>query len=195
MNVDVCPRSDAQYGLEEGLCVYQRAIDHGIAPAISIDVEASYGGDMFAEMRAAYFMQRAHAQNRRFKGDETAPAAVSVRSILETATINGARVAGLDAKTGSLRPGKKADIVLIRADDLNLYPSNNAIGTIVHAAERSNVDTVIVGGRVRKSGGKLLGLDFPALKQATEASRAHLFAGVGYVPDLFADASPKVAQA
>ncbi|MFM0203376.1 amidohydrolase family protein [Paraburkholderia fungorum] len=195
VNVDVCPRSDAQYGLEEGLCVYQRAIDHGIAPAISIDVEASYGGDMFAEMRAAFFMQRAHAQNRRYRGDQAAPAAVSVRSILETATINGARVAGLGDKAGSLTPGKKADIVLIRADDLNLYPSNNAIGTIVHAAERSNVDTVIVGGRVRKSGGKLLGLNFKALKQATDASRAHLFAGVGYIPDQFADTPPEVAQA
>ncbi|REG51040.1 cytosine/adenosine deaminase-related metal-dependent hydrolase [Paraburkholderia sp. BL6669N2] len=195
VNVDVCPRSDAQYGLEEGLCVYQRAIDNGIAPAISTDVEASYGGDMFAEMRAAYIMQRAQAQNRRFKGDETSPAAVSVRSILETATINGARVAGLAEKTGSLAPGKKADIVLIRADDLNLYPSNNAIGTIVHAAERSNVDTVIIGGRVRKSGGKLIGLNFPALKQATEASRSHLFAAVNYTPDQFADVSPEVAQA
>jgi len=195
VNVDVCPRSDAQYGLEEGLCVYQRAIDHDIAPAISIDVEASYGGDMFAEMRAAYFMQRAHAQNRRYQSDEVAPAAVSVRSILETATINGARVAGLDQKTGSLTPGKKADIILIRTDDLNLFPSNNAIGTIVHAAERSNVDTVIVGGRVRKAGGNLLGLDKATLKRATEASRAHLFEGVGYTPDIFADAPPHVVKA
>src|SRR6201996_3137692 len=132
VNVDICPRSDAQYGLEEGLCVYQRAIDHGIAPAISIDVEASYGGDMFSEMRAAYFMQRGFAQNRRYKGEESAPAAVSVRSILETATINGARVAGLGHKTGSLALGKKAEIILIRTDDFNLFPSNNAIGTIVH---------------------------------------------------------------
>jgi 5-methylthioadenosine/S-adenosylhomocysteine deaminase len=194
VNVDVCPRSDAQYGLEEGLCVYQRAIDHGIAPAISIDVEASYGGDMFAEMRAAYFMQRAHAQNRRYRGDEQAPAAVSVRSILETATINGARVAGLEQKTGSLTPGKKADLILVRTSDLNLFPSNHGIGTIVHAAERSNVDTVMVGGRIRKSGGKLVGLDRKKLTLATEASRAHLFERVGYVADIFADAPPQVVK-
>lgn len=195
VSVNVCPRSDAQYGLEEGLTVFQRAVDHGIAPAISIDVEASYGGDMFAEMRAAYVMQRGFAQHRRYHGDVAAPAPVSVRSILASATIDGARVAGLSDVTGSLSPGKQADIVLIRADDINLYPSNNAIGTIVHAAERSNVDTVIVGGRIRKSGGKLLGLDMGALKQATEASRTHLFARVGYAPDIFADAPPQLAQA
>ncbi len=195
VNVDVCPRSDAQYGLEEGLCAYQRAIDHGIAPAISIDVEASYGGDMFAEMRAAYFLQRAHAQYRRYVGDTKAPASVTVRSILETATINGARVAGLEQKTGSLTPGKQADIILIRTTDLNLFPSNHAIGTIVHAAERSNVDTVMVGGRIRKAGGKLRDLDQTALKLATELSRAYLFARVGYTPDVFADASPQVVKA
>ncbi len=193
VNVNVCPRSDAQYGLEEGLTVYQRAVDHCIAPAISIDVEASYGGDMFAEMRAAYFLQRAHAQNRRYIGDSDSPKPVSVRDILAAATINGAKVAGLDHRTGSLTPGKQADLILIRTSDINLYPSNNAIGTVVHAAERSNVDTVMVAGRIRKAGGRLLGIDMSALRLATEASRAHLFASVGYVVDVFADASPAVA--
>lgn len=194
VRVNVCPRSDAQYGLEEGFTVYQRAVDHGVEPAISIDVEASYGGDMFAEMRAAYFLQRAHAQNRRYTGDEAAPKPVSAREILAAATINGARVAGLDHRVGSLTPGKQADLILIRTSDINLYPSNNAIGTVVHAAERSNVDTVIVAGRVRKTSGKLLGVDVAALRVATEASRAHLFASVGYSPNVFADASPRADQ-
>lgn len=193
VQVDVCPRSDAQYGLEEGLSPYQTAIEHGIAPAISVDAEASYGGDMFAEMRTVYFLQRAHAQHRRYLGDPEAPHSVHVRKVLETATVNGARLAGLSHKTGSLTPGKKADIILIRLDDINIYPSNNAIGTIVHAADRSNVDTVIIGGRVRKAGGKLLGLDMPALKKATEASRNYLFDKAGYTPDQFAELSPRFA--
>lgn len=192
VRVNVCPRSDAQYGLEEGFTVYQRAVDHDIQPAISIDVEASYGGDMFAEMRVAYFLQRAHAQNRRFNGDTNAPAPVNVRDILASATIRGAHVAGLHQRIGSLSPGKQADVVLIRTSDINLYPINNAIGTVVHAAERSNVDTVIVGGRLRKAHGKLVGIDMPALRAATKSSRAHLFAKAGYEPDLFADASPAV---
>ena len=193
VQVDVCPRSDAQYGLEEGLTPYQHAIDHGIAPAISVDAEASFGGDMFTEMRVVYFLQRAQAQNQRFHGDATAPVPMNVRSVLESATVNGARLAGLSHKTGSLTPGKQADIVLIRADDINLYPSNNAIGTVVHAADRSNVDTVIVGGRIRKVGGKLLGVDMSALKQATEDSRSYLFQQAGYTPDQFAEQSPQFA--
>jgi 5-methylthioadenosine/S-adenosylhomocysteine deaminase len=194
VQVDVCPRSDAQYGLEEGLSPYQAAIEHGIAPAISVDAEASYGGDMFAEMRTVYFLQRAHAQHRRYLGDPDAPQSVHVRKVLETATVNGARLAGLSHKTGSLTPGKQADIILIRTDDINVYPSNNAIGTIVHVVDRSNVDTVIVGGRVRKSAGKLLGLNMAALKQATEASRNYLFDKSGYVPDQFAELSPRFVQ-
>lgn len=191
VQVDVCPRSDAQYGLEEGLTPYQHAVDHGIAAAISVDAEASFGGDLFSEMRVVYFLQRAQAQNRRFHGDAAAPLPMSVRSVLESATVNGARLAGLSHQTGSLTPGKQADIVLIRADDINLYPSNNAIGTVVHAAERSNVDTVIVGGRIRKAHGKLLGLDMPALRHATEASRHYLFQQAGYTPDQFAEHSPR----
>jgi cytosine/adenosine deaminase-related metal-dependent hydrolase len=193
IQVNVCPRSDAQYGLEEGLTVYQRAIDHGIEPAISIDVEASYGGDMFAEMRAVYFLQRAQAQNRRYTGDANAPAAVTVRDVLRAATVSGARVAGLEDAVGTFAPGKQADLILIRTNDINLYPSNNAIGSVVHAAERSNVDTVIVGGRIRKRGGQLVGVDMAALRAATESSRAHLFAGVGYATDMFADTPPAVA--
>ncbi|PTR33910.1 cytosine/adenosine deaminase-related metal-dependent hydrolase [Luteibacter sp. OK325] len=193
VQVNVCPRSDAQYGLEEGLTVYQRAVDHGIAPAISIDVEASYGGDMFAEMRAVYFLQRAHAQHRRYTGDANAPNPVTARDVLTAATISGARVAGLVNSVGTLTPGKQADLILIRTTDINLYPLNNAIGSVVHAAERSNVDTVIVGGRIRKHGGRLVGIDMAALRAATESSRTHLFAAVGYAADVLADGPPTFA--
>ncbi|MFM2086397.1 MAG: hypothetical protein RLZZ237_1266, partial [Pseudomonadota bacterium] len=71
--------------------------------------------------------------------------------------------------------------------------SNNALGTVVHAAERGNIDTVIIGGRIRKQGGKLLGLDVAALKAATEESRSHLFAAAGYVPDMFAESFTPLA--
>jgi hypothetical protein len=78
-----------------------------------------------------------------------------------------------------------ADIVLIRADDLNLYPVNNAIGTVVHAAERSNIDTVIIGGRIRKRDGVVLGLEQATLRALIDESCTHLFNAAGYEPDLF----------
>ncbi|KVN53242.1 amidohydrolase [Burkholderia anthina] len=187
VNVNVCPRSDAHYGLEDGMCALQVALDHKISPGLSVDNESSYSGDMFMEMRVAFYLQRAIRQGRHFHGETTVPEPITARRLLHAATLAGAVCAGLDGRTGSLTPGKQADIVMIRADDINLFPSNNAIGTVVHAAERSNVDTVIIGGRVRKRSGALVGLNLEKLKRATEVSRAHLFASTGYTPAPFAD--------
>ena len=191
-NINVCPRSDAQYGLGEGVCALQHAWDHGIKPGFSVDNETSYSGDMFAEMRVALNLQRAFAQNRKFSGDQNAPKPLMIRDMLYCATMAGAHCAGLDDKIGSLTPGKEADLIMIRTNDINLYPSNNAIGTVVQAAERSNVDTVIIGGRVRKYRGKVIGLDLKRLKTVVEESRGHLFKAVGYQPDIFAELLPKL---
>ena len=192
--INVCPRSDAQYGLGEGFPPYQRALDHGIKPGFSVDNETSYSTDMFAEMRVAFMMQRALLQNRRFAGETNLPQPVNVRDVLECATINGATCAGLADKIGTLAPGKDADIVMIKSDDINLYPSNNALGTVVQAAERSNVDTVIIGGRIRKRGGQVLGLDMNRLKSMVDESSRHLFAAANYREDLFADTLPRLYQ-
>jgi cytosine/adenosine deaminase-related metal-dependent hydrolase len=192
-NINVCPRSDAQYALGEGVCALQHAWDHGIKPGLSVDNETSYGGDMFMEMRVAFYIQRAIAQNRRFSGDQAPPKPLMVRDVLYCATMGGAHCAGLDDKIGSLTPGKEADLLVIRADDINLYPSNNAIGTVVQAAERSNVDTVIIGGRIRKYAGKVMGLDMTRLKAMVGESRDHLFKATGYQPDVFAELLPKLS--
>jgi 5-methylthioadenosine/S-adenosylhomocysteine deaminase len=192
-NINVCPRSDAQYALGEGVCALQHAWDHGIKPGLSVDNETSYSGDMFMEMRVAFYIQRAIAQNRRFSGDQNPPKPLMVRDILYCATMGGAHCAGLDDKVGSLTPGKEADLLVIRTDDINLYPSNNAIGTVVQAAERSNVDTVIIGGRIRKYAGKVIGLDMGRLKAMVVESRDHLFKTTGYQPDVFAELLPKLS--
>ena len=83
--------------------------------------------------------------------------------------------------------GKQADLILIRTDDINLYPSGNAFGTVVHATERSNIDTVMIGGRIVKRDGKVLGVDSERLRAAIDESRQHLFAAAGYAPDIFAE--------
>jgi cytosine/adenosine deaminase-related metal-dependent hydrolase len=192
-NINVCPRSDAQYALGEGVCALQHAWDHGIKPGFSVDNETSYSTDMFMEMRVALYIQRAVAQNRKFSGDQNPPKPLMVRDVLHCATMAGAHCAGLDDKIGSLTPGKEADLLVIRTDDINLYPSNNAIGTVVQAAERSNIDTVIIGGRVRKYRGRVVGLDMVSLKAMIDESRNHLFTAVGYHPDIFAELLPKLS--
>lgn len=183
--VNVCPRSDPQYGLGEGIPAFQKAIDHRIRPAFSIDNETSYGTDMFTEMRVAFNIQRALATNRRAGGDPSAPPMVSVQDILECATVSGAANAGLVDKCGTLTPGKDADIVMIRTDDINLYPSNHAIGTVVAAADVRNIDTVIIGGRIRKFRGKMAGINMEKFRQLADESRNYLFAKAGYKLDIF----------
>ena len=187
VRVNVCPRSDAHYGIENGMYAWQAALHHGIRPGLSVDNETSYSGDMFMEMRVGFYLQRVMAHSQRVHGHHHAPAPTNAFRLLEAATIDGAACAGLEQRIGSLTPGKQADVVLIRTGDINIYPVNNAIGTVVHAAERSNIDTVIIGGRVRKRGGVVLGVDQATLRAAIDESCAHLFNAAGYRPDLFAE--------
>jgi len=183
--VNVCPRSDAQYAIGEGIAAFQKALDHGMRPAFSIDNETSYGTDMFTEMRVAFNIQRAMATYRRSTGDAKAPTPIGVRDVLECATAGGAANAGLLQKCGTLTPGKEADIVMIRTDDINLYPSNHAIGTVVAAADVRNIDTVIIGGRVRKLRGRMMGVNMEKFRQLADESRSYLFAKAGYKLDIF----------
>jgi 5-methylthioadenosine/S-adenosylhomocysteine deaminase len=187
VTVNVTPRSDSQYGLGEGIPAYQHALDHGVKPGFSVDNETSYSTDMFMEMRVAFHFQRGIATNRKFNGDQNPPKPVSVRDVLACATLNGALNAGLSGKIGALAPGKEADLVLIRTNTVNLYPSNNAIGTVVAAADSSNVDTVIIGGRIRKQHGKLVGFEWDKFRRLVDESRDYLFAQQGYKPDIFAE--------
>jgi 5-methylthioadenosine/S-adenosylhomocysteine deaminase len=140
---------------------------------------------MFTEMHVVFNIQRAFATNRRVNGDANPPKLVNVREVLECATVNGAACAGLSPKCGALSPGKEADIVMIRTDDINLYPSNNALGTVVAAADIKNVDTVIIGGVIRKSGGKMIGVNWPVLRAQIDESRNYLFQKAGYNLDIF----------
>jgi len=187
VRVNVCPRSDAHYGIEDGMYPWQAALHHGIRPGLSVDNETSYSGDMFMEMRVAFYLQRVVGASRRLIGHHHADAPTNAFRLLEAATIDGAACARLEQRIGSLTVGKQADIVLIRTNELNLYPVHNAIGTVVHAAERSNIDTVIIGGRIRKRDGVVLGLDQAKLRALIDESCTHLFNAAGYAPDLFAE--------
>lgn len=192
VKVTLDARSDAQYGLEEGIFPYQHAIRHGIKPALGTDLETSFGGDMFTEMRVAFSLQRAFSQNRRFNNDSQAPEPVSTRAIIEAATINGAEAAGFGAVTGSITPGKSADLILINTNSLNLFPSNNALGTILHAADRGNVDTVMISGKILKSGGKLVGFNMAKIKDEIEESLGYLFNEAGYKADILEEEFPGI---
>jgi cytosine/adenosine deaminase-related metal-dependent hydrolase len=133
----------------------------GGAPSIGIDVELYTTGQMFREMQAALLFARGkEVRNNALRGNspfKTIP--VRSREALEWATVNGARAFRMDGKIGTLSPGKKADIVMLRTNDVNMAPVWDPIYSIVEIAGVSNVDTVIIDGEVRKKDGKLT---FPA---------------------------------
>ena len=105
---------------------------------------------MFAHMRLLTDMECARSRD---------PLSVSARRVLEVATINGARDLGLADRVGSLTPGKRADLILVRTTDLNMAPLGDPVNAIVHSAQPYNVDTVVVDGRILKRRGKLTALD------------------------------------
>ena len=190
VNITVNPRSDALFGFDDEGFAYQKAIDHGLTPALGIDLDTAFGSDLFGEMHALFGQQRAAMRYRRFRGETDAPAPISVDDVLRAATVNGARAAGLETSIGTLTPGKQADIIMLRTDGVAVFPVTNAIGTIVQAVERSDVDTVMVAGRLRKRSGKLIGIDIEKLSAEVIASRDYLLGESGYRTNLFGTSMP-----
>ena len=129
----------------------------GLRPSLSIDVVTTVPGDMFTEMRAAFAADRARVHAEKYEPNEQVPKDVlTAREVLQAATIDGAYVAGVEDRTGSLTPGKQADIVIIEAKSLNMAPVIDPVAAVVLSADVSNVDTVFVAGQVKKRDGKLL---------------------------------------
>ena len=107
------------------------------------------------------------------------------RQVLRYATINGAKGLRLDSKIGTLTPGKEADIIILDASAINVAPLNHVPGAVVSLMERSNVETVIVAGKVRKWKGRLLDVNLPRLRNQLEDSRDYLFSAAGVAQDVF----------
>ena len=127
------------------------------APSLSVDVETQMPGDFFTQMRAVFTLQRMQALARQRANDANAPTLLTVRDVIEFATISGARANRLDRKIGTLTPGKDADIIMLRTDAINVAPMNNAYAAVVQAMDTSNVDTVFIAGQLRKRQGQLVG--------------------------------------
>jgi cytosine/adenosine deaminase-related metal-dependent hydrolase len=99
---------------------------------------------------------------------------------LSFATLEGARANGLAHKTGSLTPGKDADLIMLRTDKPNVFPVNDPVGAVVWNMDTSNVDTVFVSGRMMKHNGELMHVDWNALKKAVFESRDYVMKKSGF---------------
>jgi 5-methylthioadenosine/S-adenosylhomocysteine deaminase len=184
MSVNACPRSDSQWALGPASMGLQDALDHGIRPGLSVDNETAYSTDLFTEMRVALHLQRWAVHGARARQDPNPRTLLTVRDMLEFATLRGAQNAALERKIGTLTPGKEADVIAIRADDINTMPLTNAASTVVSHAHAGNVDTVLIAGEIRKWRGRLVGHDLAKVSARVQQSRDELFARRGQKLDI-----------
>jgi 5-methylthioadenosine/S-adenosylhomocysteine deaminase len=155
-----------------GRPVIGRASAHGLRPTRGADVLTSAPGDMFTQLRAALAAARSEAT----PADPDAPfePTLGVRDVLAFATVDGAVACGLSEITGTLAPGKQADLILVRTDQINTMPAWDPVAAVVTSSDVSDVDTVMVGGSVVKAGGRLVQADLPRLRDMLERSAARL---------------------
>jgi 5-methylthioadenosine/S-adenosylhomocysteine deaminase len=180
----------------------------GMEPSLSVDVECTMTADFFTQMRVAMNMQRMVVNQRILEKnangtkietlndsflppnqwptpDPNIPQLLTTRDVLRYGTMNGAKALRLDNKVGSLTPGKEADIIILDATAINVAPLNQVPGAVVSLMDRTNVETVIVAGKVRKWKGRLLNVNLAQLRQQLEASRDFIFSTAGVPQDLF----------
>ena len=149
-----CPESNLK--LASGFCPVEALRRAGVNVALGTDGCASNNDlDMFGEMRTAALLGKGVA------GDA---AAVDAAYALRMATLNGARALGLEAEIGSIEPGKRADLVTVRLDPLELQPVLHPLSQVVYAAGRQHVRDVWIDGQPRVADGELLDTDIAALR-------------------------------
>lgn len=175
----------------------------GGKPSIGIDSEVATKGDMFEAMRSALRMQRLFANidtvrdaeraadsaaasfvasNLKTVGTGGSPiqkTAFKAREVLEWATINNAIALGLGHRIGSLRPGKQADLIILKRDGLHIASAQDPVQAVVSYAQSSDVDTVFVAGQIRKKAGKLVTMRVAEHIDALRGSAARLLAEAG----------------
>ena len=148
----------------------------GVSVTLSSDATSIAPPNMFENMRFTWNMGIPWKES-----DTETIAPVSFYEAIKMATINGARALGLADITGSLTPGKRADIILIRTTDLNIAPLANIETTVVQSATPENVDTVMVDGRLIKRNGQLLGFDVPGIVDRAKHSALRIRRAAGGV--------------
>ncbi|MBB5157315.1 amidohydrolase family protein [Saccharopolyspora phatthalungensis] len=156
-----------------------RLLKAGIRPSLSVDVESAVSGDMFGVMRAALAYQQllsAGVAGGMDTGKDLPT--FDAADLLSFATIEGARACGIDDRTGSISPGKEADLILMSLSDPNLLPANDVASALVTGAHAGNVEMVMVAGRILKSEGRISGAEDIVDAAAASSRRVHRAAGL-----------------
>ncbi|WP_433298829.1 amidohydrolase family protein [Pseudonocardia sp. CA-142604] len=154
---------------------------HGIPVSLSMDTSVWWSGDLFSAMRTTLGADRSREHfEAHATGDTVTHVSLRAQHVVEWATRGGAHALGRDSELGSLEPGKKADVVLLRNDRSPVsFPVLNPYGHVAFQAQRGDVHTVIVNGRVVKRDHELVGVDLAAARREVEATVEHLRSVLG----------------
>ncbi len=165
-SVSISPWSEMLIGY--GVTPVKEMEDSGLLLNLSVDTLPLTGtADLWSVVRLTTSLLRGQAE---------AELAVGTRRILEMATIDAARGLGLSDVTGSLTPGKRADLIMVRTDDIATAPFTDPTNMLALAAGAENVDTVVVDGEIVKRGGRLTRIDADAVVRQTSRALAALLA-------------------
>jgi len=175
--VSVTPETEMQMGM--GFPITGRALACGLRPGFGCDIVSLGSGDMFNQMRMGLQMQRALDNDQDLReGRLPETIRLGTAEVLRLATVDGAAAMGLDSQVGTIEPGKRADVIVIRTDSTRFAPWNDAVAAVVLHANAGDVDTVLVGGRVVKRDGRLLDADAARARRLAEESRDRVMRAV-----------------
>jgi len=158
----------------------QGLIDRDIRPGLGVGNEVEVPGDIFAQMRSTNSLQHATLFDLKLAGKAGVPNLLSTREVIKFGTIDGARAAGLADVTGSLTPGKQADVLVLRTDRPNIAPINDPIGAVVWGMDTSNIDTVLVGGDALVRDGNLVA-DSSAIRELALTAQRRVASAAGFL--------------
>jgi 5-methylthioadenosine/S-adenosylhomocysteine deaminase len=170
--------------------------EHGIAVSLSMDTSVWWSADLFSAMRATLSADRAREHLEAHGRDETVTHHyLRAEQVVDWATRGGAKALGMDSLTGSLEPGKKADVVLIKNDASPvMFPLLHPYGHVVFQAGRGDVHTVVVNGRVVKYDHRLVDVDLGKARQVIEQTVDYLQGELG--PDAWSEGMhPEIPEA
>lgn len=155
--------------------------DHGIPVSLSMDTSVWWSGDLFSAMRTTLGADRSREHMEAHgRADTVTHVHLRAEQVVDWATRGGSKALGMDSLVGSIEPGKKADIVLLKNDDSPvMFPILQPYGHVAFQAQRGDVDTVMINGKVVKRDHKLVGIDLVGARRKVEATIEHLQSEMG----------------
>jgi cytosine/adenosine deaminase-related metal-dependent hydrolase len=170
VSYSISPIGESRRPGDAGVIQLGEMIEAGVKVSLSIDHATTYNCDLFVAMRLLYSMNLNRLQGK---------VKITTKRMVEMATMGGAIDLGIADKVGSLSPGKRADLILVRSTDMNMTPIGDPYDAMVFLAQPGNVDTVVVDGRILRRKNQFAALDYAKVMQEAETTIAALRSRAG----------------